>query len=182
MVNGLDLSTPQEQATPDLPHYTIHLGDIYYVGLPTEVQHCCLGVKPPWADRGVRWPIGQFGSFTIPGNHELYSRGFGYWDYFLPAVGLFNPDDLSKPSQPQKCSYWVLENDQWRIIALDSGYDSYALLTGDNSSIKFPRELMEWLERVVGINPQMTDKRGIIFLSHHQLASAWDEKPNTGKL
>ena len=47
MMNGLDLTIPQQQATPNLPHYSIHLGDIYYVGLPTEVQHCCLGIKPP---------------------------------------------------------------------------------------------------------------------------------------
>ena len=45
MVNGLDLSVEQQRATPNLPHYTIHLGDIYYVGLPTEVQHCCFGCK-----------------------------------------------------------------------------------------------------------------------------------------
>ncbi|CAF1304256.1 unnamed protein product [Adineta steineri] len=179
MVNGLDLSMGQEQATSDLPHYTIHLGDIYYVGLPTEVQHCCLGIKPKWAEQGVRWPIGQNGSFTIPGNHELYSRGFGYWDYFLPTVGLFNPQDLTKPIQSQKTSYWVLENDQWRIIGLDSGYDSYSLLSIDNSAIKFPSKLMDWLKNVVGLNPQMTDKRGLIFFTHHQVVSAWNEKPNT---
>jgi hypothetical protein len=46
MMSGFDLTVPQEQATPNIPHYSIHLGDIYYVGLSTEVQHCCLGVKP----------------------------------------------------------------------------------------------------------------------------------------
>ncbi|CAF1299922.1 unnamed protein product [Rotaria sp. Silwood1] len=157
MMNGLDLTFQQQKATHNLPHYSIHLGDIYYVGLPTEIEHCCLGVKPHWADRGVRWPIGQNGSFTIPGNHELYSRGFGYWDYFLPNV----------------------ENDQWRIIALDTGYDSYSLLTIDNHSIKLLPELIDWLKTVVGLNPQMTDKRGLLFFSHHQVISAWNEKPNT---
>ncbi|CAF1356479.1 unnamed protein product, partial [Rotaria sordida] len=179
MMNGLDLTMQQQRATPDLPHYTIHLGDIYYVGLPTEVQHCCLGIKPDWADRGVRWPIGQNGSLTIPGNHELYSRGFGYWDYFLPAVGLFNSEDLTQPIQSQKTSYWVLENDQWRIIGLDTGYDSFSLLGIDNFAIKLPPELMDWLKTVVGLSPQMTDKRGLIFFSHHQIISAWNEKPNT---
>jgi hypothetical protein len=181
MMNGLDLTVPQQQATPNIPHYSIHLGDIYYVGLPTEVQHCCLGVKPHWADQGVRWPIGQNGSFTIPGNHELYSRGFGYWDYFLPHLGLFNPNDLTRPIQAQKTSYWLLENEEWRIIGLDTGYNSFALLTIDNFSIKLPQELMDWLETVVGLNPQMTDTRGLLFFSHHQVVSAWDEKPYTGK-
>jgi hypothetical protein len=27
----------------------------------------------------------------------------------------------------------------------------------------------------------MTDKRGLLFFSHHQVVSAWDEKPYTGK-
>ncbi|UJR24173.1 hypothetical protein I4U23_027139 [Adineta vaga] len=179
MVNGLDLSLPQERATSNLPHYTIHLGDIYYVGLPSEIKHCCLGIKPEWADQGVRWPIGQYGSFTIPGNHELYSRGFGYWDYFLPNLGLFNPTDLTKPIHSQKTSYWLLENDQWRIIGLDTGYDSFSLLNIYNSAIKLPEKLIDWLQNIVGLNPEMNDKRGLIFFSHHQLISAWNEKPNT---
>lgn len=179
MVNGLDLTNPQREATSDLPHYTIHLGDIYYVGLPSEIQHCCLGVKPPWAERGVRWPKGQHGSFAIPGNHELYSRGFGYWDYFLPHLGLLNPSDLQSPMHPQTTSYWLLENDQWRIIGLDTGYDSYSLLFVDDTIINLPEQIMDWLRNVVGLNPKMTDTRGLIFFTHHQLLSAWDEKPQT---
>ncbi|CAF1652907.1 unnamed protein product, partial [Adineta ricciae] len=155
------------------------LGDIYYVGLPSEIQHCCLGRKPEWADQGVRWPIGKYGSFTIPGNHEFYSRGFGYYDYFLPNLGLFNPDNLTEPIHSQKTSYWLLENDQWRIIGLDTGYDSFSLLNIDNSSIKLPDQLMNWLINIVGLNSQMNDKRGLIFFSHHQVLSAWNEKPNT---
>ena len=180
MVNGIDLTVPQTEATPGLPHYTIHLGDIYYVGLPTEIQHCCLGIKPHWAERGVRWPIGQNGSFTIPGNHELYSRGFGYWDYFLPHLGLFDSSNLTSPIHAQTTSYWLLENDQWRIIGLDTGYDSFSLLFVDNASIKLPKKLIDWLITVVGLSTTMTDKRGLIFLSHHQLLSAWNEKPTTG--
>ena len=48
---------------------------------------------------------------------------------FYHNLGLFNPDDLTHPIQPQKTSYWLLENEQWRIIGLDTGYDSFALLT-----------------------------------------------------
>ncbi|CAF1397507.1 unnamed protein product, partial [Didymodactylos carnosus] len=179
MMNGLDTTVQQQQATPNLPHYSIHLGDIYYVGLPTEVQHCCLGVKPHWAEQGVFWPIGQNGSFSIPGNHELYSGGYGYWDYFLPRLGLFDPNNLTKPIHSQKTSYWVLENDYWRVIGLDTGYDSYSLLSFDNSAIRLPDELMDWLKNVVGLNPDMTDKRGLLFFSHHQVVSAWDQKPYT---
>jgi hypothetical protein len=94
---------------------------------------------------------------------------------------LFNPDDLTQPAQSQKTSYWLLENEQWRIIGLDTGYDSFSLLETNNFSIKLPEELMDWLATVVGLNPEMTDKRGLLFFSHHQVISAWDDKPYTGK-
>jgi hypothetical protein len=54
-------------------------------------------------------------------------------------------------------------------------------LTVDNFSIKLPQEIMDWLKTVVGLSPQMTDKRGLLFFTHHQVISAWDEKPYTGK-
>jgi len=96
---------------------------------------------------------------------------------FLPTLGLFNPDDLTKPIQSQKTSYWLLENDYWRIIGLDTGYNSYHLLFTDRWFIAFPDELMNWLREVVGLSPDMTDKRGLLFFTHHQLVSAWDKAP-----
>ena len=37
-----------ERVKADGPHYTIHLGDIYYVGSPEEVQENMLGGKVQW--------------------------------------------------------------------------------------------------------------------------------------
>ncbi|CAF4547299.1 unnamed protein product, partial [Didymodactylos carnosus] len=148
-------------------------------GLKEEVEHCCLGVKPHWSEQGVFWPIGKNGSFAIPGNHELYSRGYGYWDHFLPRLGLFDPTDLTKPIHCQKASYWLLENDNWRVIGLDTGYDSYSVITIDKFPIKLPHQLMDWLQNVVCLSPTMTDKRGLLFFSHHQVVSALGHEPHS---
>src|ERR1700722_13672660 len=48
--------------------YTIHLGDIYFVGTPQEVSDNFLGPNAPW-------PHGNCGSLAVPGNHEYYSNG-----------------------------------------------------------------------------------------------------------
>jgi hypothetical protein len=69
-------------------HWTLHLGDIYMVATAQEVASNCLGQAPPGVARGVRWPHGSKGSFAVPGNHEYYSRAFGFFDTFLPTLGV----------------------------------------------------------------------------------------------
>jgi predicted phosphodiesterase len=62
-----------EQSDPD---FTIHLGDVYYVGDDNEVRENFLGEKTsPYAP--VRWPMGAKGSFALNGNHEMYADGNG---------------------------------------------------------------------------------------------------------
>jgi len=103
------------------PHYSIHLGDVYYVGSRHEVEEKFLGIDNP--NNGYDpclWPAGSRGSFALNGNHEMYARGYAYFDRMLPRLGLRTD---GKP-QGQKASYFCLENDHWRIIALDTGYDS----------------------------------------------------------
>ena len=58
------------------PHFTIHLGDVYYVGDEEEMKTNCLGQAPVGSDvRGVCWPPGSVGSFALNGNHEMYANG-----------------------------------------------------------------------------------------------------------
>jgi hypothetical protein len=69
----------------------------------------------------VTWPIGQKGSFGLNGNHEMYANGVAYFDMFLPRLGLrTGPCGMSG----QQTSFFCLENDYWRIIAVDTGYNS----------------------------------------------------------
>lgn len=73
------------------PHYTIHIGDVYYVGAADEVKANCLGQAPARAKQGVEFRRGAIGTFAFAGNHELYSRGYGYFDEWLPKIGINDP-------------------------------------------------------------------------------------------
>jgi hypothetical protein len=93
------------------PHYSIHLGDVYYVGDGTEVDENFLGIKNQESQfEPCLWPYGSRGSFALNGNHEMYARGFAYFDRMLPALGLIaNGKPLG-----QKASFFCLENEFWR--------------------------------------------------------------------
>jgi hypothetical protein len=161
------------------PHFTIHLGDVYYVGDPPSINENCLGTKNPNNNYSpVTWPIGSKGSFALNGNHEMYANGIGYFDVFLPELGL--RDSAGKMSG-QQTSFFCLQNDSWRIIAIDTGYNSIGVplishvplinsIPGIGGDCKLPEELVSWLTDVVKPND---DQRGIILLSHHQNYSAF---------
>ncbi len=53
------------------PHYSIHLGDVYYVGDADEVDENFLGKKTSNYE-ACRWPRGSHGAFALNGNHEMY--------------------------------------------------------------------------------------------------------------
>ena len=118
------------------PHYSIHLGDVYYVGYRTEVDENFLGIKNQESQfEPCLWPYGSRGSFALNGNHEMYARGFAYFDRMLPTLGLITN---GKPLG-QKASFFCLENEFWRIIALDTGYNSIGLPTGLRPSTRAAR-------------------------------------------
>jgi hypothetical protein len=112
------VAAAMEKADAD---FTIHLGDVYYVGDSNEVKENFLGEKTsPYAP--VKWPIGAKGSFALNGNHEMYADGNGYWKMVLPRMGL--KERGSEWGAGQWASFFCLENKHWRIIGLDTGYNS----------------------------------------------------------
>ena len=157
------------------PHYTVHLGDVYYVGDKTEVEENCLGIPDPdHSFTPCMWPLGSVGSFALNGNHEMYARGIAYFDRFLPELGM-RPGCGARPAG-QHASFFCLENEHWRIIALDTGYNSIGIPILEylfSPSCKLRDEQLQWLREVV--KPSQ-DKRGIILLSHHQYFSSFDKQ------
>jgi hypothetical protein len=154
------------------PHYSIHLGDVYYVGDYDEVGENFLGIKNPNNSfAACLWPAGSRGSFSLNGNHEMYALGYAYFRNMLPALG------LRKNGRPlgQKASFFCLENDHWRIIALDTGYNSIGWPVLEyifQPSCALRPEQIDWLRNVV--RPHKDDPRGIIILGHHQYYSRYD--------
>jgi len=162
------------------PHFTIHIGDVYYVGDPPEVNENCLGVKNPNNNYNpVVWPLGRRGSFALNGNHEMYANGGGYFEVFLPTLGM---RDTQGNMQGQQTSFCCLQNSHWRIIAIDTGYNSIGApilshiplinsIPGIGGDCKPPDDLKKWLAAVVA---PAADKRGLIIMSHHQPYSGFE--------
>lgn len=159
--------TDESQAIADAmmlskPELTIHLGDVYYVGEPAEVEENCLGKDSPLY-KGVTWPKGSKGSFALNGNHEMYSGGHGYFEVLLPTLGIPTTQD-----HQQLRSYFCLETPGWRVLALDTGYNSDTLF----GNCRLDDHLIEWLKGVV--NPA-ANKKPTVLLSHHQWFSSFND-------
>ncbi len=154
------------------PDFTIHLGDIYYVGSLAEVNEHFLGVDNPHNDyTPCTWPAGRVGSFALNGNHEMYALGDAYFELLLPQMGMHSP------RRRQQASFFCLENDDWRVIALDTGYNSIGRPIIENilrPTGRLEDALVEWLRDDVKLGAR-GDHRGVVLLSHHQYYSAFDE-------
>jgi hypothetical protein len=83
----------------------LHLGDVFRVGRPSEVQKHFLKL----------WPFhpGTV-SRALNGNHDMLSGGKGYFNVLLPA--------LKQPS-----SYFACASSHWLFIGLDTAFDDETL-------------------------------------------------------
>lgn len=143
------------------PHFTIHLGDVYYVGTKKEMRENMLGEL-------VQWPLGYRASFALNANHEMYSKGKAYFKYLLPALGF-------KGGHGQRASFFCLKNDHWLVIGLDTGYNSIGIPILEmifRPDCQLPPQLMHWLQEEVRL--QDDQQRGVILLSHHQYYSQFE--------
>jgi hypothetical protein len=151
---GLPVSetVARRMVAPDVnPDHTIHLGDVYYAGAPDDVRNNFLNPA------GCCWPKGT--SLTAPcfalnSNHDMYSGGQGYFGVTLK----------NSQFQAQKgLSYFALENTNWLVIGLDTGYfapDRLFQLGLLDETYQLP-----WL-RALWSHARETHRR-IILLSHH---------------
>jgi Calcineurin-like phosphoesterase len=180
------------------PDYTVHLGDVYYVGDQPELEENCLGKDGPPINgviaKGVKWELGTKGSFALNGNHEMYACGDAYFGKFLPKLGTLDP--AGNP-QGQKASFFCLKNKYWRIVGLDTGYYSTGIravlsflsrikkvqwlrkTSWFKPSCKLHDDLMKWLSDVLSPAPADADPETIvpatILLSHHEYYSSFDD-------
>jgi predicted phosphodiesterase len=125
------------------PHLLIHLGDIYYSGTQDEMNGNFLEVLK---NAGVTVPV-----YSLTGNHDMYSGGAGY--YWLI-------DQLGQPA-----SYFCLRNDDWQLLAMDTGYhDSDPENVDTNITYLEPSEEAWHLDKLAHAGGRKT-----VLLSHHQL-------------
>jgi hypothetical protein len=130
-----------------LQQHVIHLGDVYYSGWDREYRKRFLDYWPVREDEAT-----TISSWTLNGNHDMYSGGHGYYTVALtdPRFKLWH----------NSSSFFALENDHWRILGLDTAYDDFDLRSPQ------PR----WVKE----NMDQAASRKIMLLSHHQLFSAYE--------
>jgi hypothetical protein len=126
--------------------HTIHLGDVYYSGTDDEENNKFIG----------QWPAGKNASapsFTLNGNHEMYSGGEAY---FLDV--LMDPQFQTQ----QGLSYFALTNDNWIIFGLDTAYyaESFTYQKGFLDPVQ-----LGWLHDTAS-TARAAGKR-VIVLTHH---------------
>ena len=154
------------------PDFTIHLGDIYFVGTLAEVNEHFLGVDNPHNDfTPCAWPLGEVGSFALAGNHEMYGLGDATTSCCCPV-------SASGIRGSARAGFFCLENDHWRVVGLDTALQLDRLAVHRDGSRRRTRGSSRSWSNGCGMTSGSAIARttaGIVLLSHHQYFSAFDE-------
>lgn len=134
----------------------LHLGDIYQAGSRLEcAQNFLVPIESLFEEE--HWP--RVPILTIPGNHEYYLLGEGYY----PLIDVLNHD---LPGWKQSASYFCLRSHDcnWQFLGADTGLGCIAhpLEPGLESSE------VEWhVDKITGFQGRT------VFMTHHQFVSAF---------
>lgn len=138
------------------PDVLLHLGDIYEAGMPLEIEeHFLQPIDEVCKDIGItRPPI-----FTIPGNHEYFSGGKGYFE----LIDVLNPD--IDAGWAQEASFFCLQSSdkKWQFLGADTGLGCI----DDPSTPGLEDAEADWHRAWIEKFPGKT-----VFLTHHQFVSA----------
>jgi 3',5'-cyclic AMP phosphodiesterase CpdA len=144
------------QALTLKPDAIVHLGDVYYSGTVAECQTNVLDALDALFKGSTRVPF-----FTIPGNHDYYSGGGGFYRTI---------DEVNKSLQPthqQKASYFCLrtKDGNWQFLGMDTGLNDRNPV--DQMAPSLEKSEVTWhrdkLDNFTGTT---------VLFSHHQLFSA----------
>jgi hypothetical protein len=148
------------------PDAIIHLGDVYYSG---TVEECAQNVVDV-IDQIMKALPGEKrpAFFTIPGNHDYYSGGAGFYQ----TISKINS---GVAGCTQQASYFCLRtaDNRWQFLGMDTGY-------GDRNPAAQTAPGLQVHESIWHKDKLDTFPGSTILLSHHQLISA-NETLNNGK-
>jgi hypothetical protein len=140
--------------------HVLHLGDVYYSGLETEDQRRFLDLWPvsqDQADAGVT-------SWSLNGNHDMYSGGFGYFGTLLQ-----DPRFKSQRSPDGRpTSFFRLRSPFWDFVGLDTAWDTDVTSAGQIAVLQAPQG-----SYVANVTAGSSSK--LVLFSHHQLVSVYDK-------
>jgi hypothetical protein len=139
--------------------HVVHLGDVYYSGLPGEDERHVLAHWPVTADQAEAGVT----SWSLNGNHDMYSGGFGYFQTLLA-----DPRFAAQRSPGgHTTSYFRLTSPSWDFVGLDTSWDPDVLSHGTVAVLEDPQA-----DFVAAVAAESTRK--LALFSHHQLVSVYE--------
>jgi hypothetical protein len=139
--------------------HVIHLGDVYYSGFESEDKRRFLDPWPVTAEQAARGVT----SWSLNGNHDMYSGGFGYFGTLLA-----DPRFRAQRSPDGKTtSFFRLRSPSWDFIGLDTAWDTDVTSDGQTGVLQDPQAA--YVADVAAGSP-----RKLVLFSHHQLVSFYD--------
>jgi hypothetical protein len=139
------------------PDAVIHLGDVYYSGTAAECDKFFLQIVNDVFDRAnTGIPV-----YTMPGNHDMYSAGSGFYQLIK---------QLNGGAQQQLASFFCLRTTDgaWQFLAMDTGLHDHDPLHVVDVLTFLEKDEEDWHVERIQEFPGRT-----ILLSHHQLFSAF---------
>lgn len=147
-----------DQLMQQQPDLIIHVGDIYYAGTHDEcITHFLQPID------AARTTYRSIPVYTLPGNHDYYSGGQGFYS-ILPQLNLGIPH-----AAVQKNSFFCLQNDFWQLEGMDTGYNDHDLLKVADDTTQLRADEADWHRQQIA----SAGERKVILFSHHQLFSAF---------
>jgi hypothetical protein len=144
--------------------HVVHLGDVYYSGFESEDRKRFLDLWPvtgAQADAGVT-------SWSLNGNHDMYSGGFGYFGTLLG-----DPRFRAQRSPDGKAtSFFRLRSPSWDFVGVDTAWDTDVTSNGQIAVLQDP-------QATYVADVAAASSRKLVLFSHHQLVSFYD-KPDLG--
>jgi len=144
--------------------HVVHLGDVYYSGVPDEYDRHVLA--DGW------WPVtaAQSGngvtSWSLVGNHDMYSGGWGFFDHLLADPRFAR----QRSTDGRPTSWFRLKSPSWTIAGLDTSWNGDVISRGNTGVLEDPQatRLQQWAgEPGAG---------KLILLSHHQYVTIDDPR------
>ena len=140
--------------------HVLHLGDVYYSGFEGEDRKRFLG---PWPVTSQQAAAGVT-SWSLNGNHDMYSGGFGYFGTLLG-----DPRFQAQRSPDGKAtSFFRLRSPSWDFVGLDTAWDTDVTSDGQTAVLHDPQA--KYVADVAA-----GSQRKLVLFSHHQLVSFYDQ-------
>jgi len=144
--------------------HVVHLGDVYYSGVPAEYDRNVLAdgwwpVTTTQSEEGVT-------SWSLVGNHDMYSGGWGFFDHLLADPRFAR----QRSSDGRPTSWFRLKSPSWTIAGLDTSWNGDVVSRGNTGVLEEPQaaRLQQWAAE--------PGAGKLMLLSHHQYVTVDDPR------